>query len=201
MACLLSNSLILHIPKTGSDWVRAACYESVEGPISEVGDWHCDLNNAKRILLEKKQEIPFIITFVRNPLDWYRSAWLYWRETERFPRLEEEPQVESDDFEQFVRNCLAIEPRGYLSELYERFTGTVPGEVSLIGKQENLVDELSRALKLAGETFNENVLRSVKSLNIGGQKKGAIFPGYSYALATEVIQHENRIFKRYGYSL
>lgn len=39
MACLLSNSLILHIPKTGSDWVRAACYESVEGPISEVGDW------------------------------------------------------------------------------------------------------------------------------------------------------------------
>ncbi|QDV48449.1 hypothetical protein [Gimesia fumaroli] len=199
MACLLPHCLILHIPKTGSDWVRAACYEAVEGPITEIGDWHCDLQTAKQIMLDKGLEIPLIGTFVRNPLDWYRSAWLYWKETERFPRQEDEPKVESEDFERFVRNCMAVEPQGYLSTLYERFTGTMPGEVSVIGKQENLVNDLVRLLKLAGEVFDERKLRTVKAQNVGGFKTDIAFPGYTYDLAREVIQFESRAIERYGY--
>jgi hypothetical protein len=199
MACLLPHCLILHIPKTGSDWVRAACYEAVEGPINEIGDWHCDLKTAKQNMLENGIEIPFIGTFVRNPLDWYRSAWLYWKETERFPRLEEEPKVETDNFEQFVRNCMTVNPQGYLTSLYERFTGTMPGEVSFIGKQESLVSDLVRLLKLAGENFNEERLRAVKPQNIGGTKTGIVFPGYSYSLAREVLQYESGVIERYGY--
>ena len=176
MACLLPNCLILHIPKTGSDWVRAACYEAVEGPSSEIGEWHCDLQTAKQILLEKGLVIPLIGTFVRHPLDWYRSAWLYWRETGRFPRLEEEPKVEADEFERFVHNCVAVESRRYLSSLYERFTGAMPGEISVIGKQENLVNDLVRLLKLAGETFDEGKLCAVKSQNVGGTKTVVRFP-------------------------
>lgn len=200
MACLLPNCSILHIPKTGSDWVQDACYKTVEGPISEIGEWHCDLQNAKQILLEKGLEIPLIGTFVRHPLDWYRSAWLYWRETERFPRLEHEPRVENEDFEQFVRNCMAVMPQGYLSQLYEKFSGTTPGEISVIGKQENLVNDLVRLLKLAGETFDESKLRAVKSQNVGGHKNGVVFPGYSFSLARDVIHHEQAALKRYGYS-
>lgn len=56
---------------------------------------------------EKGLEDSLIVMIVRHSLDWYRSAWLYWKETGRFPRLEEEPQVEADSFEQFVRNCIA----------------------------------------------------------------------------------------------
>ena len=200
MAYLLPNCLILHIPKTGSDWVRAACQEAVEGPISEIGEWHCDLQTAKQILLDKKLEIPVIGTFVRHPLDWYRSAWLYWRETGRFPRLEHEPRVEHEDFERFVSNCMAVEPRGYLSQLYENFCGTLPGEISVIGKQENLVNDLVRLLKLAGVAFDESKLRVVKSQNVGGKKSEVTFPGYSFALARDVIQHEQAALKRYGYS-
>ncbi|QDU10750.1 hypothetical protein [Gimesia aquarii] len=200
MAYLLPHTLILHIPKTGSDWVRTACYEAVEGPITEIGDWHCDLQTAKQIILEKGIEIPLTITFVRHPLDWYRSAWMYWKETNRFPRLEEEPKVETDDFEQFVRNCMAVEPQGYLSALYERFTGINPGEISMIGKQENLVNDLVRILRLAGETFDEVKLRAVKSKNVGGTKTGVKFTGYSFALARDVVQHERRVLERYGYT-
>ncbi len=40
MANLLLNCLIFHIPKTGSDWTRAASQEVIEGLISEVGEWH-----------------------------------------------------------------------------------------------------------------------------------------------------------------
>ncbi|MCH9776818.1 MAG: hypothetical protein K0U90_10330 [Planctomycetes bacterium] len=200
MAYLLPHCLILHIPKTGSDWVRAACQEAVEGPISEVGDWHCDLQTAKQILQEKGMGIPLIGTFVRHPMDWYRSAWLYWKETDRFPRLESEPKVETDDFELFVRNCMTVEPRGYVSTLYERFTGTIPGEISVIGKQENLVDDLVRLLKLAGESFDEGKLRSVKSQNVGGHKTGVRFTGYSYELARDVILHEQLVLERFGYT-
>ncbi len=199
MAYLLPNCLILHIPKTGSDWVRAACQEAVEGSITEIGEWHCDLQTAKKILLEKGLEIPVIGTFVRNPLDWYRSAWLYWKETGRFPRRDDDPKVETDDFERFVRNCMAVEPKGYVSTLYERFTGFNPGEISVIGKQENLVNDLIRLLKLAGETFDAAKLRAVKPLNVGGVKTGASFPGYSYELLREVIQFEQRAMERYGY--
>tara|TARA_R110000868_G_scaffold376770_1_gene641856 strand:+ start:7137 stop:7742 length:606 start_codon:yes stop_codon:yes gene_type:complete len=201
MAYLLPHCLILHIPKTGSDWVRAACQEAVQGPISEIGEWHCDLLTAKQILLKKGLEIPLIGTFVRHPLDWYRSAWMYWKETGRFPRLETEPKVETDEFERFVRNCITVEPRGYLSMLYERYTGTMPGEISVIGKQEYLVDDLVRILRLAGESFDEGRLRAVKSQNVGGQKTGVSFTGYSYALAQDVIQHEQHVLERYGYAM
>lgn len=80
MAYLLPNCLILHIPKTGSDWVRA--------------------------------------------------AGLYWIETGRFPPLEHEPRVENEVFEHVVRNCMAVEPQGYLSKLYERYSGNNPGDFS-----------------------------------------------------------------------
>ena len=199
MAYLLPHCLILHIPKTGSDWVRAACQEAVKGPICEIGEWHCDLQTAKQILLKKGLEIPLIGTFVRNPLDWYRSAWMYWKETGRFPRPEDAPQVETDNFECFVRNCMAVEPQGYISTLYEQFTGLIPGEISVIGKQENLVDDLIRLLKLAGEDFDEGKLRAVKSKNVAGNKTDLTFPGYSFDLTQKVIQFERCTFERYGY--
>ncbi len=199
MAYLLPKCVILHIPKTGSDWIRAACQAGVQGPISEIGEWHCDLKTAKEILLKKEWDVPLVGTFVRHPLDWYRSAWMYWKETGRFPRLEHEPIVETDDFERFVRNCMLVEPRGYLSILYERFTGTLPGEISVIGKQENLAEDLIRLLKLAGESFDEKKLREVKTRNVGGYKTGIQFPGYTFSLAQDVIQHEQQLLRRYNY--
>lgn len=79
-----------HIPKTGSDWMRTACYEAVEGP-----------------------------------LDLHRSACLNWKETEGFTRMKEDPKVESDVFEQFVSNCMAVELRGiyrdFMNDLLEPF--------------------------------------------------------------------------------
>lgn len=183
MAYLLPRCLILHVPKTGSDWVRAACQAAVRGAIREVGSWHCDLETAKAIFEEAGEELPFVGTFVRHPLAWYRSAWCYWKETGRFPREDGTPRVECDDFRQFVENCMACEPRGYVSSLYERFTGPDPDDVNFVGRQESLVDDLVKLLHLAGEDFTEPALRETPPQNVRGSREDSVFPGWPDDLA------------------
>lgn len=199
MGLRLSNCIILHIPKTGSDWVRSACSRSIKGPIPEVGEWHCDLSTAKRILEQEGGPLPFIGTFVRNPLDWYRSAWIYWMETRRFPREDDAPRVEHDVFEEFVRNCMSAEAGGYVSTLFERFTGLETAEISFIGRQETLVEDLIKLLKLSGQQFDESKLRETPRKNVGGRTHTVKFPGFSFELAQEVVRHEAKAFQRFGY--
>ena len=152
MAHLMSNSLLLYIPKTGSDWLRRTCFETVKGGVTEVGDWHCDLAGAKRILEGQQTTIPFTGAFVRHPFEWYRSAWIYYRVTGRFPRRDEDPPVEHQEFGPFVENCLAAEPGGYVTALYRRFLGTQFDSVSFVGRQENLISDLVRFLRWCGRT-------------------------------------------------
>ena len=197
MAYWLPHCLILHIPKTGSDWVRKACQRSVQGPIREVGSWHCDLATARIELLGKQQPLPFVGTFVRHPLTWYRSAWCYWRQTGRFPREKDAPRVESEDFTQFVQNCLTCEPKGYVTSLFRRFVGHSLGEVSFIGRHENLVNDLITLLTLAGEQMDEEALRETSPRNVRGSQPASEFPGYSYALAREVLRAETEVIERF----
>lgn len=197
MAIQLEKCVILHIPKTGSDWVRSTCNQATPVRIHEVGEWHSDLDEVREHFLAQDRPVPFLGTFVRHPLEWYRSAWVYWKETGRFPRRDSDPRVECDDFEQFVRNCQKVEPEGYVSVLIERFVGTEPGEVSCIGRQECLVSDLIRLLKLAGEEFDEDTVRNSPPRNVRGQKSGSAFPGYSHSLARDVLRHERRIIDRF----
>jgi hypothetical protein len=197
MAYHLPHCLILHIPKTGSDWVRNACQEGVAGTIREVGRWHCDLNTARAEILDQRQVLPFVGTFIRHPLTWYRSAWCYWRQTGRFPREAEAPRVETDDFSQFVQNCLVCEPEGYVTALYRRFIGRTLGEVSFIGRQECLAEDLVMMLTLAGEQIDEDALRNTPRQNVRGSQSPVEFPGFSHALAREVLLAEADIIERF----
>lgn len=200
MAYLLPNCLILHIPKTGSDWVRKACQAAVRGRIREIGEWHCDLATAKRIFEDMGKPMPLVGTFVRHPLAWYRSAWCYWKETGRFPREDGTVKVECDDFEQFVENCMACEPRGYVSTMYERFTGPVDGEADIVGRQESLVVDLIRFLELAEEEFDEPRIRGTPRQNVRGSRTESVFPGWPAGLAARVFQHERTAIQRFGYN-
>jgi hypothetical protein len=197
MAYLLSRSLILHVPKTGSDWVRAACQAAVRSRIREIGPWHCDLATAKKKLAILGIEMPPVGTFVRHPLTWYRSAWCYWMETGRFPREDNAPRVESDDFSEFVRNCLHVEPSGYVCSIFERFVGPTDGCVSFVGRQERLVDDLVEFLRVAGEDFDEERLRKTEPRNVRGSRPDNLFPGYSHDLAQLVLSRETRVIRRF----
>ena len=75
MAYLLPNSLILHIPKIGTDWIRAACSSAVQGQIRELGDWHLG-DSAKNVHAEarpdgiRRIELEFAITYGFRWREW-----------------------------------------------------------------------------------------------------------------------------------
>lgn len=197
MAHLLANSLLLYIPKTGSDWLRKTCHLSVEGGVKEIGDWHCDLLLATKILAVQNRPLPFTGAFVRHPLEWYRSAWVYWKQTNRFPRRDDDPRVEHENFEQFVHNCMEAEPDGYVTTLYRRFIGDDFDSIPFIGRQESLADDLIRFLRLAGETFDEQKIRQVPRSNVRGSAAASEFPGYNFDLAQFVLRREKQVIQQF----
>jgi len=90
MAVILPNSMILHIPKTGGQFVRdvlnhnkIAFYETGRRPCGEPGssqrlfNWgfssHCLPIGAPEFRARRGASL----VFVRHPAEWYRSYWAY----------------------------------------------------------------------------------------------------------------------------
>lgn len=152
----------LHVPKTGGVWaVEAMKAAGVE--LEPVGD------HVRLMDLEERFPGRFRIAFVREPLSWYRSWWLH-RQTHRdwvknaVPdnvALEVEPR-----FEAFIERVVAKHP-GYVSAHFEQFIGPRDHAIEFVGRYERLADDLVTGLKLAGQEFNEDKLRSLPAKNVG----------------------------------
>jgi len=138
----------------------------------------------------------FTFGFVRHPATYYQSFWCYqmkrgWRRMH---------QLQTDSFEKFVCTALEEHPHGWVSGIYRRLLGE-EGEVDFIGKQENLVDDVIAALRLAGESFDEHAVRNHPSKNVSSGlsewKKRCV---YSTTLLREVERLERYAMERFGYS-
>jgi len=196
MALQLANLVILHVPKTGSAWTRLACFNSVAAKCREIGEWHATLAEVREQLEKQRSRTSFIGTFVRHPLAWYRSAWTYWKETGRFPRAESDAVVEDDNFEVFVRKCLEAEPHGYVSSLYRRYTGALTSGV-MVGRQEQLQEDLITFLWMANEPFDEHLLRNTPPHNVRGSRDPSMGPLYSAELRSAVLEAESEVIERH----
>lgn len=135
----------------------------------------------------------FICCFVRNPLDWYRSYWAYRMQGGWRPTLLIDRQCQSDDFDQFIRNCSGRLP-GILSQVYELYTGPNDAPIDFIGRQEHLADDIVRALHLAGESFDEAALRDTPKAN-----QTYLKPSYNEVTRELVLLSEYRAVRRHGY--
>lgn len=142
MPLILPKSVFLMIPRTGSTWARDAIRNSMEHGFNlrEFGPKHSPVlpqNHPK-----------FVFSFTREPRAWLVSRhklgkWndelsAFWSEnpTEFFSKV-------TDDMVQMYFN---------------KYTS----QCNVIGKQESLADDLVAALKAAGETFDEALLRATK---------------------------------------
>ena len=118
------------------------------------------------VVLQKYRKGRYNITFVRKPVDWYISYWSFRsrkgaRRDEKFPA----DGLWSDEFDQFVNNVLDAYPGGFVTALYQYYTGAECEKVDFVGRQEHLADDLVRALTLAGEEFDEEALRATARQN------------------------------------
>lgn len=191
MALMLSRSVFFHIPKTGGVWVRRAIahagirtLEIGNAPVLD-GNTH---NRPKDVSLQGR----FTFSFVRHPLDWYVSYWSY-RMLEGLWKKGMLDACMSDDFDRFLRNALRRFP-GYLSDFYEEYLGPPPGMLHFVGRTENLAADLVRALRLAGEDFDEERLLTTPRQNIS-----AIRPICTPELRERVLRAEEKAMVRFGY--
>ena len=181
----MPRSIFYHIPKTGGTWVRRAI-EAAGIPAAEVGDSpHCAFTSTNGSGL-------FKFAFVRHPLTWYQSFWCYrmrlgWRMEDTL-----DPCM-SRNFETFVDNVIQRIPN-HLVWRYEKYVGPDPGVLDFVGKQENLQQDLIRALRMAGEKFDEDKILAVPRLNAS-----STHPEYADNLREKVLNSEAEVISRFGY--
>lgn len=189
MALALPHSIFFHIPKTGGMWAREAI-KNAGIPAVEVGGSPDFVVNYHNTFRQVDSQAKFTFTFVRHPLTWYPSFWCY-RMLTGWQTTGLADQFMSLSFEKFVWNVVRNDP-GHLSTRYERNTG--PGVLDFVGKMENLASDLVKALRLAGEEFDEERLLSTPSQNVS-----PLQPVYSSRLRKAVLETERRTLERFDY--
>lgn len=158
MAIQTDRLILYHIPKCGGTWVKVAMKNagiryrtprwSEEPHPFNLKHAHSTPDN----VTPRAKEGRFSFCFVRKPISWYQSYWAFRsrkgsRRDEKFPA----DGLWSDDFDQFVNNLLDTYPDGFVTTLYQYYTGAKCEKVDFVGRQEYLSLDLAYALGLAGE--------------------------------------------------
>lgn len=193
MALMLPRSIFFHVQKTDGNWIREAIARAGI-PHKEVGPSREFEPNRHVTFRSVETRGKFLFAFVRHPLAWYTSFWIYrmfngWRIDDVL-----DPCL-SPDFETFLQNVLRRFPKGHLTQRYELYLGPSPGVLDFVGRTERLADDLVRALRLAGEEFNEERLRRTPF-----QSSSLLRHVISDRLKAALLCSERRVLERFGYS-
>jgi len=184
VAIRTDKSVFFHIPKTGGIWAKEAIRRTGL-PYHRCRDravGHKELRN--ELNLEREHSIPanmwpeevkglYSFCFVRHPLGWYKSIWSFRKLHQVLHPKFPVDQHWMPNYEQFVINMLDAYPGGFVTKLFRFYVGGV----DFVGRQENLANDLVKALTFAGETFDERILRSTKRFNVS--------PSYEVVLSKE----------------
>jgi hypothetical protein len=185
--------LFLHAPKTGGTWVTVAL-EAVGISYERIWTRLGAGNRGHPTLLESATFTDrFTFAFVRHPLDLYRS---FWADNMRVGWPPNRPfyDLRSDHFPTYVDRILRQHP-GFFSEHLEEFTGPPEAQIAFVGRYESLVDDLVRALSLAGEEFDEARLRAIPPANRNDYARH--HATYDRALADRVVESEQQAIQRW----
>lgn len=178
MAIKTPKVILYHIPKCGGIWAKEALRRSLPNPREDYGRCkHTAFANDFGLyrehaipegIVENDKHGRLSICFVRNPLTWYRSYWAFRIKTESFDGDFPLDLLMDDKYENFINNVLRQFPNGFVTKLYQYYTGKDLSKINFIGKQERLADDLVEALTISGQEFDEGRLRRTKMINVAG---------------------------------
>ena len=172
--------VLYHIPKCGGIWAKEALRRSLRdksayarcnssGVVNPFGLYreHATPDGT----LEEDKLGRLSVCFVRHPVTWYQSFWAFRIKSESY-----DPDFPLDDLmdesiDRFVQNVFSNFPNGFVTELYRYFVGEDLSKINFIGKQETLSSDLVEVMKLAGEDFDEDVVKNLKWINVSGHSK------------------------------
>jgi hypothetical protein len=173
MAVKTDSFVFFHIPKTGGSWVLEALRRCGIGGTriwrnpyksNELGLYRAHLMpiNARAADVNGR----FSFCFVRNIIDWYESYWAYRIKNNRISLdLPLDWYCWDIIFEKFVDNTMNYYRGGFLTTMYKLYVGENLDRVDFIGRQENLSDDLIKALHMAGADFDERIIRETGMKN------------------------------------
>lgn len=175
MAVCTDRSVFYHVPKTGGIWVKEAMRQAglqygqckdkrVSHPFGLKRE-----HATPDVVRDEEKAGRFSFCFVRHPVGWLQSFWAFRVKTQWLDAKFPPDWYWDDEFNTFVGNLVEAYPGGFVTELYQFYTGEDGRKVDFIGRQESLEDDLVRALTLAGETFNEEHLRATRWRNISSK--------------------------------
>lgn len=178
--CEERDTLFIGGPKIGNHWVER-CLRNLRPTGIQVRHHPLERDRTKaRIhkhmtLLQWVECYGFIpkhvFTFVRNPLDWYRSFWKYqlqqeggWNTWERFTWHPLSPvgRCSHNTFEDFLRSSLEMNG-GFVSRMYEWYAGPEGMERVVVGRLEYGANSLIACLTLCGwslDTEQKHIIES-----------------------------------------
>jgi hypothetical protein len=217
MATLLREQrfIILRPPRTGGTWVEAALMNAGL-KVEAVGLKHAHLSCGGDPFNLVRRGDHFTMSIVRDPVEWYISHWAFcmmiqkrpwkdmrgWRPFEPgamwHPTWDIDIHCGASHFHTFIEQCIELFP-GYLNHLFNLYVKVPPDEeVDVIAKTETLEDDLVNALNLAGVEFDEDLIRSTKSVNRSTSEIWDL-ARFSPDLLLRLIDSERRTFDRFGY--
>lgn len=198
MAFRTNKSIFYHIPRTGGMWAKGVARRSgVMYDRAEKNSIRHRLSLMREHgtpegVKESAKEGLFSFAFVRMPFEWYKSFWAH-------RKIHEDSFVAAfpldfawdSNFEKFIINNLRMFPHGFLTDVYQCFVGKDGKDLDFVGKQENLTEDLIKALTLAGEEFNERTIRRTKRFNVAtGRKEVEGLFNISNELKQELMEKE-----------
>ena len=158
----------------------------------------------RRIARRENELTPFTFCFVRHPLRWYESWWRYmngrsgsnWAKESDLMAWHPCAPIKhcgSDQYEIFIRNVVEQRP-GFVSELYAQYAQP---DVSFVGKQERLADDLVTVLEQMDIPFDEQQIRDCAAANVSHHDQSVEI---SEPLKNELERLEYAAMVRYRYS-
>lgn len=168
---LAPRALFLHTPKTGGTFVVTALSEL--GIVAARPRFlrHRYRDHPRLVDVKLHRRLPrkrFTFGFVRYPPDWWRSYWAYRMQTGWVRELDH--AIQATDFATFVEKVLRHTPGG-ASKLMEAYVGSGPGQIDFVGRREYLLEDLLKALNLAGYDIDGSRLRQVQAQNVSDYRK------------------------------
>ncbi len=198
MALVLPGKfLFLHVPKTGGKWVKYVLHrafpESTMLRRTNHGNRWAHFGHGDLEDVADREEFRF--AFVRHPVDFWRSYYRYRARTKWEPNHEIDSLCMDHGFDKYIDNVLK-NLNGYASRMYSRYVGEPGSEIDFIGKQENLIKDLSKALMLAGMDPAQVDLNS-RPKNTGAPATEDI--GFTAEQYTDLAEAEREGIERFGY--
>lgn len=175
MALLLPNSMFIQVPKTGTGWVQRALTDAgVKWEHTPGQDtWHAGFDQVKQHLGERTH----VFGFVRRPEVWLGSVWSYWMQDHESGRDHAQRHKDAGwSVEAEMMDLIPCSFQAFVVWSEERSPGWVTRAMlgrldgaDWIGRQEDLCEDLIKALRYCGETFDEEAIRRRPPHNVNGQ--------------------------------